>query len=763
MAVITVTNGLDLTSKLSQARGGDTIILKNGFYGDVSLQNYNFASAVTIKAENPQGAVFETLHINKSSNLVIDSVEVANPTNGGEKFLQITGSSKITVVNSEIHGSEDGNHTYNPAWTIGSSALGVSGSSDIVIKNNYIHNAEFASNYSGVTNLVISGNKFDHLGADSMQLKRITGAVIENNTAAMNIIASSQEHVDFIQFTGDATDIVIRGNVMLPNSLQFVQHPVAPGVLDGGFNNYFQGMLFKGGVFTGVTIENNLIYTNTVNGIVVHGAMGASDIVIRDNTVLTFPGLNQPADRLKPTASLWGTADIRAMQVPEGSVTIENNIANRVWIDLDSDVDANPSFPFSAREAYVGTNLIIKPEDYARYYLNATKGLGAKPADFAIIAGSLAESKGAYKLLQLLAAEDTNDTLSGDARANVIYGGNGNDNINGQGGNDRLYGGNGSDTIMGGSGDDYVEGNSGNDTLLGGTGNDRLLGGSGNDTLNGGAGNDVLEGGTGRDTIFGESGADTIYGGDDDDVLHGQSGSDTLYGGNGNDLLHGGTNNDYLYGGNGDDKLFGDSGSDTLYGGNGRDNLQGGEGNDRLYGEGGRDVLYGHEGNDTLDGGADDDLLYGQAGNDVLIGGSGNDRLDGGSGNDRLDGGAGRDTLYGGDGNDILNGGAHSDHLYGGRGADTFVFGNGGRGSVDFIHDFSLREGDQLDLSALLFSNFGDSSRMSDFVRFSGTKANLTVAVDLNGGGNSFENIAVLTITSPGALNRGDLYDAVII
>ena len=38
----------------------------------------------------------------------------------------------------------------------------------------------------------------------------------------------------------------------------------------------------------------------------------------------------------------------------------------------------------------------------------------------------------------------------------------------------------------------------------------------------------------------------------------------------------------------------------------------------------------------------------------------------------------------------------------------------------------------------------------------------LTVAVDLNGGGNSFENIAVLTITSPGALNRGDLYDAVI-
>ncbi|BAO84482.1 hypothetical protein SMCB_2254 [Serpentinimonas maccroryi] len=50
----------------------------------------------------------------------------------------------------------------------------------------------------------------------------------------------------------------------------------------------------------------------------------------------------------------------------------------------------------------------------------------------------------------------------------------------------------GNDTLSGGAGDDILFGQQGNDTLTGGEGNDTLFGGSGNDTLTGGLGADVF-------------------------------------------------------------------------------------------------------------------------------------------------------------------------------------------------------------------------------------------------------------------------------
>ncbi|MFS2001940.1 tandem-95 repeat protein [Vibrio breoganii] len=89
---------------------------------------------------------------------------------------------------------------------------------------------------------------------------------------------------------------------------------------------------------------------------------------------------------------------------------------------------------------------------------------------------------------------------------------------------------------------------------------------------------------------------------------------------------------------------------------------------------------------DALDGGSGNDILFGQGGNDILTGGSGDDLLLGGTGDD---------TLIGGMGEDIMTGGL---------GADTFewtpsdlrVFNE-----TDTIIDFSIAEGDKLDLSEL--------------------------------------------------------------
>ncbi|QTP59418.1 retention module-containing protein [Billgrantia antri] len=81
-------------------------------------------------------------------------------------------------------------------------------------------------------------------------------------------------------------------------------------------------------------------------------------------------------------------------------------------------------------------------------------------------------------------------------------------------------------------------------------------------------------------------------------------------------------------------------------------------------------------------------------------------------GNDTLSGGAGNDILIGGAGDDTLNGGAGNDTLVGGLGADTFAWklgdqGEEGGAATDTVKDFSLEEGDSLDLSELLSDGNG--------------------------------------------------------
>lgn len=97
-----------------------------------------------------------------------------------------------------------------------------------------------------------------------------------------------------------------------------------------------------------------------------------------------------------------------------------------------------------------------------------------------------------------------------------------------------------------------------------------------------------------------------------------------------------------------------------------------------------------------------DNQLLGSDEGIELQAGSGDDRIEGGTGNDTLIGGAGDDTLLGGAGDDILDGGLGSDILTGGTGEDTFIWHEIDDGATDTITDFSIAEGDQIDLREVL-------------------------------------------------------------
>jgi hypothetical protein len=53
MSIINVSSAAGLMSALTNARGGETIVLASGNYGDLNLSSRTFASAVTIKSADP--------------------------------------------------------------------------------------------------------------------------------------------------------------------------------------------------------------------------------------------------------------------------------------------------------------------------------------------------------------------------------------------------------------------------------------------------------------------------------------------------------------------------------------------------------------------------------------------------------------------------------------------------------------------------------------------------------------------------------------
>lgn len=156
------------------------------------------------------------------------------------------------------------------------------------------------------------------------------------------------------------------------------------------------------------------------------------------------------------------------------------------------------------------------------------------------------------------------------------------------------------------------------------------------------------------------------------------------------------------------------------------------EGSDRYNGSNDADWVFGLGNNDRINGKNGDDILNGGDGNDVLNGGNGMDTAsyDGASGGvsvslavtqwqqtggsdrdklrniENLSGSEFSDQLTGNNSSNILTGEAGDDTLFGGNSADTFVFKTGD--GDDTIGDFSVAQGDLIDISAYGFSSTSD-------------------------------------------------------
>jgi Ca2+-binding RTX toxin-like protein len=333
---------------------------------------------------------------------------------------------------------------------------------------------------------------------------------------------------------------------------------------------------------------------------------------------------------------------------------------------------------------------------------------------------------------------DFNDSLTGNAEANVLVGGAGEDTLTGGAGID-LADYSGADdavkvnlTTNNNSGSDAdgdvlseienIDGSAFNDSLTGDTADNLLQGFDGNDSLLGGAGNDTLDGGTGsRDSMTGGTGDDLFMvdstndrisesatNGGYDRVLSsatytlsvaveeltltgsgnldgtGNSSANTLTGNTGNNLLSGSTGNDSIVAGAGNDTLNGGADIDTMFGG---------DGDDVYFIDELTDVIseVGFTGTETVNSAVTWTLATefenltligttgatgtGNAGNNTINGNIGSNLLQGLNGDDLIVGDLTDSTLKGG--NDTLDGGSGENTLIGGLGNDTYLITTG--------------------------------------------------------------------------------------
>ncbi|MFG6527949.1 right-handed parallel beta-helix repeat-containing protein [Sulfitobacter sp. M23508] len=319
---ITVTSAAELNQALSQATGGETILLAAGDYGTLNLDgksgfNINYASNVTIKsADANTPATISEMTLDGASNITFENIVFDYTFNGEStsyKPFEIHNSANITIKDSVFDGDlAQGVSSIDDGYGTGK-ALAVRDSSGIVISNNEFYDWWKGLSVGASTNVTISGNDVHSVRSDGMSFGGVQNVLIENNYLHdFRASPNSGDHRDMIQFSkglGPSDNVIIRDNVF-----------------DMGTGTHAQTIFMGNGktdpddpamFYTNILIEDNMIYNAHTHGITV---TGAKDLTISHNTILAV-------DR-----AVTGGITIPKINVTSTSqnVTIDGNVVSGV-------------------------------------------------------------------------------------------------------------------------------------------------------------------------------------------------------------------------------------------------------------------------------------------------------------------------------------------------------------------------------------------------------------------------------------------------
>lgn len=278
-----------LVAKNSGARikAGDTIWLRSGDYGDLTIQGYYNPGVITIAAVEGQTPRFHSVHLRSASHWAVKGLHVSPEFGDGKMpramiHLESHGWQgpirDVLVENCVLCSAEDTSKWSAADWNE-RSANGIDADgSRITIRGNRLKNVNFGISVSASDSL-IEHNTVENFAGDG--LRGLGDRSVFQYNVVKNCYDVNANHDDGFQSwsrgpkgvgTGEVVGIVLRGNTIIN-----YEDPQQP------HRGTLQGIGCFDGTFVDWVIENNVILTDHWHGITL---LGARNCLVINNTVL---------------------------------------------------------------------------------------------------------------------------------------------------------------------------------------------------------------------------------------------------------------------------------------------------------------------------------------------------------------------------------------------------------------------------------------------------------------------------------------------
>jgi len=348
---------------------GDTIVLKNGFHGELQISGAYNQEYITIIAENGHQPQFSRIHIRAAEKWKISGLYISPAFAGAyvtDTLISLESHNwqgpvrNITIDNCTAYSVID-----TSAWTIDDwnnlSCNGITADGEnITLRNNCLKNVNFGISVSGRYALV-KGNTIENFAGDGM--RGIGNDMYFEYNTVKNCYAVNANHDDGFQSWSlkaynqpPRERIVLRGNLIINNT-----DPAQP------FKGSLQGIGCFDGPFIDWVIENNVIIVDHWHGISLYEGHNCR---IVNNTVVDINGESPGPSWIMITDHKDGTRST--------SCIIRNNIANSVSASGDA-VYEDHNYTVSYDQY---NDIFVSPEDFDFHLKPGTAPVDAGLSEF---------------------------------------------------------------------------------------------------------------------------------------------------------------------------------------------------------------------------------------------------------------------------------------------------------------------------------------------------------------------------------------------
>lgn len=315
-------------------KGGDTIMLRSGYHGELTVFGMFFDQYLTVRAQDGHMPVLTRVRLAGVSRWRLRGLTITQEaapvyTPGLLVHIETHGWQGVThhVILEECHiySIDDTSSWSGDDWdTLSCSAVSSSGT-DIIIEDNICRNINFGISVGG-DRTVVRGNQVINFCGDGTR-GNANDLVFEYNTVK-NCYDVNENHDDgFQSFSVNGAPprerVVLRGNVIIDH--ENYSHPLA-GAL--------QGIGCFDGLYINWIVENNLVVVDHWHGISLYGAINC---IVRNNTVVN-PYTN---DR-----RVWILIHSHKDGRHSRGCIIRNNISENIIYSSDERVDHNYLTPY---------------------------------------------------------------------------------------------------------------------------------------------------------------------------------------------------------------------------------------------------------------------------------------------------------------------------------------------------------------------------------------------------------------------------------